>query len=214
MRDSANGRLVVNCPESIIIPNYSPFNYGNVNKSCVRVGQFSRDVDVTINGDLINRHNVVATGLGGGQINYACLELFALTDSVNFPRITINGNLDSLNSPCVVSGFLSRYGEINIYGNMIARFASGGFAGSPFWLQLTNGGVGDQTFRIRDGYCQGSSRFIIGRGKFVYIVDYSIYTSDFGGTQDSNFFLEQTGTTNQELYLYNTICEKGGAIGA
>jgi hypothetical protein len=223
MRDNARGRLVVNCPRSIIIPNYT-ISYGNLNKSVLRVNQFSDGIDVTINGDLIQTHDVAGTGLLDAK---ACVEFTQNTNDVSRPNVVINGNLDNLLSPCVVSGFRSKYGDLAVYGNLIARNTTGGFAGSPIWKQLS-GGLGvdpeQQTWKFVGSTIVGSQRIIIGRGLIAYFLNGTIYNADAGGSE-SAFFCEQTGTVLQQLYLYNMYVEtdntgvtpelvKGNSVGA
>lgn len=218
--DGASGKVVFNCPELRIIDNYTS-SYGTANKDVIKVEAFSRTPEIIVNGNLNQTYSSAGTGLFDTR---ACLNMAQVTVAPG-PKITINGDMTNDLSPCVVSGYQSAFGEVYINGNMHSKGTTGGFGGSPFWLQLTGwGAASNQKFIIKNSSIQGSSRLIIGRGKFVSFADSYIYNSD-PGAQESNFFLEQTGTTLQELYLYNTICEtniygegtelvKGNSIGA
>jgi hypothetical protein len=152
---------------------------------------------MVINGDCVSTYSSTVNDQG-------VVHFESLTNVAAFPIFTLNGNIISDNMAGIVSRLNSRYGEFNFNGDVICKSA--------------------ETFRFNGGYIQGATRCIIGRGKYVYMKDCTYYNSDAGGTE-SAFFMEQTGTANQELYLYNTIVEtdaggvtpelvKGNAAGA
>jgi len=220
-RESARGSFVVNCPQSTIIPNYTS-SFGNANKDCLRLNNFTRNVDVTINSDLINQHNSAGTGVNDSR---ACIYFAQITDTLLRPNVVINGNLDNLLSPCVVSGFQGAFGDLQVYGNIIARNTGGGFAGAPIWnVKSGLGGATQQFWKFVGSTIIGSTRIIVGRGSIMYFINGTYYQLDAGGGE-SAFFCEQTGATPQELYLYNMYVEtdntgvtpelvKGNSIGA
>lgn len=208
-------KLTVNCPESRIIDNYTT-NYGNTNRSVVRLSDFANAINCVINGDCISTYSSTINGKG-------VIIFDAMTNAGSFPIFTLNGNIISDNQSAIVSRFLSSYGEFNFNGDVICKSNVSGWASYPLQTQLPGGGAGNQIFRFNGSIIQGATRMIIGRGRFVYFKDCTYYNSDVGGTE-SAFFLEQTGTTNQEVYLYNCSVEtdasgvtpelfKGNAVG-
>jgi hypothetical protein len=214
---TAGAKWVINCPENRIIDNYTS-NYGNINRRVVRITDFVTNLDMVINGDCVSTYSSTVNDQG-------VVHFESLTNVAAFPIFTLNGNIISDNMAGIVSRLNSRYGEFNFNGDVICKSAVSGWSSYPFQLQLAGtAGAYSQTFRFNGGYIQGATRCIIGRGKYVYMKDCTYYNSDAGGTE-SAFFMEQTGTANQELYLYNTIVEtdaggvtpelvKGNAAGA
>jgi hypothetical protein len=192
-------RLVINCPESRVIDNYG-FNYGNVARRALRVSDFSADLQCVVNGDLISTYSSTVNEMG-------VVDFQNLANPTNFPFVTVNGNIISDNQTAINSRFNSRYGEFNFNGDIICKSNVAGWASSPLFTQLT-GTVqpSDQKFRFNGGYIQGATRIVVGMGTFVYMKDCAYYNSDVGGGE-SAFFLENSGSTNQELYLYNTMVE-------
>jgi hypothetical protein len=200
-RSAGGGKMIVNCPESRVINDYETFSYGNVNRSAVRISDFTFNTDFIINGDCVSNYTPPTTYLEG------VVHIFAIPSAVDFPTLKLNGDVIADNQPCITTTFRSLYGEFNFNGNIIAKSTAGGRSSTPLWSQLTgHGGTSEQIFRFNGSIITGGTRLIIGGGKVAYFKDCAIYNSDIDGIE-SAFFLTGNGISPPQLYVYNSSVE-------
>jgi hypothetical protein len=202
-RNNASGRIIINCPESRCIPNYTS-SYGNSAKNVFWMDA-TRDMEVVHNGDIVHTHNVE---LLAGALNMA-----NCTNSLLFPDITVNGDIITENTQAVYFWYRAAYGKFVHNGDIINNNAGVGTAGVPIWTQLTGWGSAASQELIFKGSIQGPNRIVVGTGKKMYFYSPFIYNSDLSGTT-SHFFKTNTGGNQQsEIYIYNTKLERGNAPG-
>jgi hypothetical protein len=194
VRSNTTGRLVVNCPEMRIVPNYTS-NYGNAAKSILWCDAAS-GAYVELNGNLINEHPTYTFGRG-------CIEINNWTSVVDNVLI-VNGDLIGGNQMCIFSQYRSAYGIIRITGNMTSNR-------NAFFDELTGwGAVADQKWIFNGTIVDAQFHWIVGRGKTYSFKDCSFLVNEDGTVNPSAGYLFtglEPGSPASQSYLNFYNCE-------
>lgn len=195
VRNGTSGKLLVNCPEIKVVPNYTS-NYGNAAKSIVWCDA-ANGAYIEINGDLINEHNVYTFGRG-------CIEINNWSGTPS--TITVNGDLKAEFQMCIFSQYRSAFGNIIINGDLES-------GRNPVFDELTGwGSPANQHWTFNNSIIQAEYQFIVGRGKTYYFKNMSMLIREDGtgiaGAGKLFLGLEPGSPASQSyLYLYNCVLQ-------